>query len=68
MFISGDMCMDIKCFVWLWSALTSPKVRPAGQGRFFPRPTQTRSVCVPFEPGNETGFADWPVEAKLDSP
>ncbi len=59
--------MDIKCFVWLWSAFTLPKVRPAGPGRFFR--TQTNAVCMlPVEPGNETEFADWLEEEKLDSP
>lgn len=64
MFITGDMCMDIKCFVWLSSASTLSKVRPAGP--LFP--IHTNAVCMcPVEPGNETGFADWPEEDKLDS-
>lgn len=67
MFVSGDMCMDIKGFVWLWSAFTPPKVRAAGLGRFFP--IHTNAVCMwPVKPGNETGFADWQEEEKLDSP
>ena len=29
----------------------------------------TNAVCMwPVKPGNETGFADWPEEEKLDSP
>lgn len=67
MFKSGDTCMDIKCFVWFWSAFTPPKVRPVGPSCFFL--IQTNAVCMlPVEPGNEAEFADWPEEEKLDSP
>lgn len=38
-----------------------------GAGPLFP--IHTNAVCMwPVGPGNETGFADWPEEEKLDSP
>lgn len=60
--------MDIKCFVWLWSAFTLPKGEASGARSLFFL-NQTNAVCMlPVEPGNETECADWPEEEKLDSP
>lgn len=66
MFISGDMCMDIKCFVRLWSSVKLPKVRPAGLCCLFL--ICAKAACMwPVKPRNETRFADWPAEEKFDS-
>lgn len=63
MFISADMCVDVKCFVWFKSSFKLPKVRTTRPSRLF----SSRQMCFvfgPSEPGNETRFADWPVRKR----
>lgn len=55
------LCLALVCIY------AAPKVRPVGPGCFFP--IHTNAVCMwQVGPGDETGFADWPEEEKLDSP
>lgn len=49
MFISVDMCMDVKCFIWSKSSFKLPKVRTTGPGCLF----SSRQMCSVFGQANQ---------------